>query len=384
MGPRFNGDSCKMCHSQPAIGGTNPLTNPEIAIATAFGARNQIPSFLTPDGPAREARFIRNPDGSIDGGVHQLFVISGRVDNTGSASDCTIEQEDFESQVARDNVVFRIPTPVFGTGLMESIADTTILANMNRFSSEKRALGISGHPNHVAKTISRFGWKAQNLSMLFFSGEASNVELGITNQLLPVEREQDPDCQYAPVPNDSQMSNDVIAFPDLMTKIQNLANFMRFLAPPEPSPDTPGGAESIERGREHFIRTGCAMCHTPALTTNPSSTVEALQNKEANLFSDLLVHNMGPGLADNIAQGEAAGDEFRTAPLWGLGKRIFFLHDGRTTDLLVAIRAHRSRGNGRSQGNGRYGPSEANKVIAQFERLDAGEQQDMLNFLRSL
>ena len=104
----------------------------------------------------------------------------------------------------------------------------------------------------------------------------------------------------------------------------------------------------------------------------------ALRNKAANLFSDLLVHNMGPGLADDVNQGQALGDEFRTAPLWGLGKRIFFLHDGRTDDLLDAIRAHKSFG------NSTFRSSEANGVINNFNGLREHDKQDILNFLRSL
>ena len=104
----------------------------------------------------------------------------------------------------------------------------------------------------------------------------------------------------------------------------------------------------------------------------------ALRFKTANLYSDLALHQMGPGLADDIVQGGARGDEFRTAPLWGLGQRIFFLHDGRTTDVLEAIQAHRSAG------NGKFGPSEANAVIERFNALREGDKQDLLNFLRSL
>ena len=97
-----------------------------------------------------------------------------------------------------------------------------------------------------------------------------------------------------------------------------------------------------------------------------------------NLFSDVSLHKMGPGLADDIIQGQAAPDEFRTAPLWGLGQRIFFLHDGRTADLLVAIRAHRSAA------SSRFSASEANQVINLFDALLPAQQQDILNFLRSL
>jgi len=91
-----------------------------------------------------------------------------------------------------------------------------------------------------------------------------------------------------------------------------------------------------------------------------------------NLFSDLLVHHMGQGLADGITQGAAGPDEFRTAPLWGIGQRVFFLHDGRTSDLLAAIEAHRSQG------------SEANGVVQRFNNLGQNQQQDILNFLRAL
>jgi len=133
----------------------------------------------------------------------------------------------------------------------------------------------------------------------------------------------------------------------------------------------------VRGGRAVFDSIGCALCHTPALMTG-DTTVTALSNQRADLFSDLALHAMGPGLADDVRQGAAAGDEFRSAPLWGLGQRLFFLHDGRTTDLVEAIRAHQSRA------NRKFGDSEANAVIDRFEMLDAREAQNLLNFLRSL
>jgi len=116
---------------------------------------------------------------------------------------------------------------------------------------------------------------------------------------------------------------------------------------------------------------GCALCHTPALHTGRAS-VAALQHQQVHLFSDLLLHDMGAGLADGISQGQAGPREFRTAPLWGLGKRIYFLHDGRTSDLAVAIQAHRSVG------------SEANAVVRDYNVLLERQKQDLFNFLRSL
>jgi CxxC motif-containing protein (DUF1111 family) len=219
-------------------------------------------------------------------------------------------------------------------------------------------------------TIARFGWKAQNKSLLLFSGEAYNVEQGITNELFQTERDETPTCQFATTPNDFTHT-DATKPLDAISDIEKFAFFMRFLAAPTPSPDTPGGATSIANGSSLFSSIGCALCHTPTLNTG-GTTVAALRNKPVNLFSDMLVHDMGVGLADGVSQGQAGPREFRSAPLWGLGQRIFFLHDGRTSDLLQAIQAHSSTG------------SEANSVIGNFNRLPESKKQDLLNFLRSL
>ena len=370
LGPRFNFVGCAGCHEQPAIGGTSPAVNPLFRVPADLGfTGNTIPSFITPNGPIREARFQFNRDGSRDGGVHALFVITGHP----AAAGCNIRQEDFETQVRNRNIAFRIPTPTFGAGLIEQINDTTILNNLGANATTKSNLGISGRVNRSGNdgTITRFGWKAQNKSLTIFSGEAYNVEMGITNEVFQQERDETPSCQFAKVPND------VTPAASQINAVANFANFQRFLAPPAPSPDTPNGAASIGRGRQQFVNVGCALCHTPTLTTGDSS-VAALSNKPADLYSDLALHQMGPNLADDILQGAARGDEFRTSPLWGLGQRIFFLHDGRTTNLDEAIQAHRSTA------SSKFGASEANAVIDRFNDLREPEQRDVLNFLRSL
>ena len=387
LGPTMNLDSCAGCHLQPAVGGTSPLVNPQVAFANKNGATNRIPSFITLKGPVREARFVKNPDGTPDGGVHALFTIAGFTD----ASGCTLAQPDFEKEFARHNVIFRIPTPVFGAGLIEQIPDQAILANQAKDMPKKKALNIAGRPNIVLAghaisgqannngndgTVARFGWKAQNKSLLLFSGEAYNVEMGITNELFQTERDETPTCQFATVPNtitDTAGKTPV----DAVSPIEKFALFMRFLAPPVPSSNTPGGADSIGRGRQLFTDTGCSLCHTPTLHTG-NATVAALRNQPANLFSDLLVHDMGPGLSDGVTQGQAGPTEFRTAPLWGLGQRLFFLHDGRTSDLREAIRAHQSGS------FFTFNASEANQVIKSFNVLQENQKQDVLNFLRSL
>jgi CxxC motif-containing protein (DUF1111 family) len=390
LGPGFNSNSCASCHSQPAAGGTSPSLNqfpnigpnPQIAVASDAGARNVVPNFISPDGPVRETRFpfVVTSGGSLtrtpDGGVHDVFTIAGRSD----APKCNMAQPDFDLMQELDNVIFRIPTPVFGTGLIENISDATILNNMNANRQLKRSLGIAGHPNFSGNdgTITRFGWKAQNKSLEIFAGEAYNVEMGVTNELFANERGNPPNgCLVNKTPEDS--TNFSQSGAAIVSDTVGFANFMRFLAPPAPSAKgIPGNptAQSIENGSALFRRVHCDLCHTPTLQTASSSLTAGLSNQNAALFSDLLVHGMGSRLADRVSQGSAGPDEFRTAPLWGAGQRIFFLHDGRATPanggLLRAIEDHASPG------------SEANGVIDLFNSLTDEQKQDLLNFLRSL
>jgi CxxC motif-containing protein (DUF1111 family) len=414
LGPRFNLDSCLGCHSQPASGGSAPAVNPQVAVATLAGARNTVPSFITADGPVREARFVRNPDGSPDGGVHGLFVITGRSDAPG----CNIAQPNFAAELARNNVVFRIPTPTFGLGLVESTPDAALEASLAANAQQKRALGISGRFNHNGNdgTIARFGWKAQNKSLLLFAGEAYNVEIGVTNDIFPSEREGNPACQFnhthpeSPTPLVSEGGASPAA--GFQSDIALFAAFMRLLAPPTPASATPAAAAAalpsstttgstvvasassvlpaaagttsttatsstsatsatVDRGRQVFANVGCAACHTRTQKSG-GANVAALSNVSFEPYSDFAVHDMGDRLADGVSQGEANGREFRTAPLWGVGQRIFFLHDGRTNDLGEAIAQHASRG------------SEATQVIQSYNALSVNDRQAVLNFLRSL
>jgi CxxC motif-containing protein (DUF1111 family) len=302
-------------------------------------------------------------------------------------------QPSFAAAAAAGNLIFRIPTPVFGAGLLENIDDSTLLTN--QANQAGNGLGISGTFNHNGNdgTIARFGWKAQNKSLELFSGEAYNVEMGITNEIFPQER---------PLPGEDQLQTGLAAnclnlsgngYPEDATNFaptvtssdtaaQNasipsdvvaFSMFMRLLAPPVPSTTTPGGATSIASGKSLFSSIGCAVCHTPTLgTTLASNVTSSLGGATASPYSDLEIHHMGTGLTDNVSQGGAGGDQFRTAPLWGLGQRIFFLHDGRTSNLLTAIEDHASSG------------SEATEVEQIFESLSATQQQNVLNFLRSL
>jgi len=358
LGPRFNLDGCGGCHSHPVTGGASPPINPQIAMAGKEGAINHVPAFLREDGPIRVVRFRRRPDGTPDGGVHSLFVISGRAD---APPGCKIEQPDFSRL---ENLSFRVPTPVFGLGLIESIPDSGIRDNLDANRQQKRLLGINGRLNTNANdgTVTRFGWKAQNKSLAIFSGEAYNVEVGVTNELFPQEREESSGCLTKASPEDHMDAES-----GKPGDTQLFTMFMRYLAAPTPVVSSPG----ISRGRDLFASTGCALCHTPSLRTG-SSESPALHMRDVPLYSDLALHRMGQGLDDGIAQGLAQGQDWRTAPLWGLGDRIFLLHDGRTRDLAEAIRLHDSPG------------SEARGVVANYTALPDDQRQDLLNFLRSL
>jgi CxxC motif-containing protein (DUF1111 family) len=399
LGPRFNFNQCSGCHSQPTIGGSGPAQNPQFtAIANGIaGPNDTTPSFITANGPTREARFpfFFNSNGTVNlaapnGGVETLFTVTGLP----LAKGCTLSQPAFAAAQAANNIIFRIPTPVFGAGLVENIDDSTLIAIQT--ANAGNGLGISGTFNHNGNdgTIARFGWKAQNKSLLLFAGEAYNVEMGITNELFPQDR---------PLPGEDILGHGLpsnclnlagVGYPEdttnftptgnttpgttaanatILSDIEAFAQFMRLLAPPVQSTTTPGGPASIANGQRLFSAVGCAVCHTPTINaTQPSNITPSLGSQPVAAFSDFEIHHMGTRLADNVSQGGAGGDQFRTAPLWGLGQRIFFLHDGSLTSVYSAIDAHRSNG------------SEASQVATNFFSLSTAQQQDVLNFLRSL
>jgi CxxC motif-containing protein (DUF1111 family) len=397
LGPRFNSNSCSSCHAQPAVGGTGAATNPEFAFPTdGVAPGNTIPSFITATGPTREARFpfFFNNNGSVNtsepnGGVEDLFTVTGRSDAGTCTSSTALPQPSFATAVAENDVIFRIPTPVFGAGLIENLDDSTLLNN--QLVNLNNNLGISGTFNHNGNdgTISRFGWKAQNKSLHIFAGEAYNVEMGISNELFPQDR---------PLPGEDQLQTGLApsclnlggaGYPEdtsnpaatpnsaVLDDVSAFANFMRLLAPPPTGGVVLNGssvsASSISAGSSLFSSIGCATCHNPSPgTTQASGFTSGLSKAPVPAFSDIEIHDMGTGLADNVSQGGAGGDQFRTAPLWGLGQRIFLLHDGRTTNLVTAIQDHASNG------------SEASFVEEQFFDLSPTQQQEILDFLRSL
>ena len=305
LGPIFNGRSCVECHTAPAVGGGSNI---------------------------RVTRFGRNADGVFDalesqgGSLLQRFAINPQLQEVIPHDANTISQ--------------RLSTPLFGLGLIEAIPDTAILQNMLAAKPD----GVRGRAAEITdvvsgqKRIGRFGWKAQQATLLAISADAYLNEMGITNRFFPTEN--------APNGNEALLARfkrttDPEDEVDAVTgkgDIDLVADFMRLLAPPTRLAVTPQASV----GESLFSQVGCTACHTPSLRTGPHP-VAALDRKTVNLYSDLLLHDMG-ALNDGIAQANATTREMKTPPLWGLRARGPFLHDGRATTLDAAIRAHDGEG----------------------------------------
>lgn len=445
LGAYYNGNSCGMCHSQPAIGGSSPgvgtpgfTINPQFAVATHRGANNTPPVFVNKNnGPIAEERFVLavdsngNPTSSLDGSVHNLYTIEGRGD---APAGCNQPQllSLLNGQFNNNNAILRIPTPTFGLGLVETTPDSELQENLN--ASQALGFNTGGRFNTTFfntsgndQTITRFGWKAQNVSLLMFAGEASNVELNITNVLFPFERNEgtcttnqtpeDFTLTDAPPPSDDTDGTNVVNPEILAPDVEAEAFFMftnaapaqcDFSSPIDPNTNAPKCltlSQSAQNGLTVFNQLGCQSCHTQTLTTGPSAFTD-LNNQNFQPFSDFALHHMGSKLADGVNQGQAGPDEFRTAPLWGLGQRFFLLHDGRTQDLMTAIQDHFSPTSNCTTVtsisesfilNGspitvqpvttQTCGSDANTVITNFRNLlqsNPQDIQDLFNFLRSL
>ena len=266
LGPRFNSNSCGSCHSQPYVGGSSPAQNPLMTIATAEGASNEIPWFITAHGPDPRGA-IRQSNGVPDGGVHDLFVVSGRAD----AGSCAIQQPSFtpagnpltghggnsEHRVSHSDADLgrRLDRGHPGLGHPREHGGECRPQQPARRSGHANAI-LGGNTNLSANdgTITRFGWKAQNKSLLMFAGEAYNVEMGISNQLFPQERDETPNCQdqatRPTTPTTSPRRPTPVVATAVLSDIEAFADFMRMLAPPAPAPATTSTINRTRRLRQ--------------------------------------------------------------------------------------------------------------------------------------
>jgi CxxC motif-containing protein (DUF1111 family) len=260
----------------------------------------------------------------------------------------------------------RLTIPLYGDGLIDNIPDATIEANVY----PGKPFGISGRAALVPDVttgvdrVGRFGWKAQHASIVVFVGDAFNSEMGITNDIYPTPHAPDGNTalfnKLAPDPTGIKDTTDPVTG---LTGAQMLNDYVRDLNPPSRGPAT----ANSPKGQQIFAQIGCAVCHVPTMTTG-TGPIAALSNKPVNLFSDLLIHDMG-SLGDGIAQGAAEPLEMRTSPLWGLRTRTLFLHDGRASDLNTAINGH---------------DGEAAEAAMNYRKLDAADRGALMEFLRTL
>ena len=335
LGPVFNGTACVECHKAGAVGGAGiDLTT--ALVSRIGGMRNGKYSDLTElGGPVIQARSLKEFDTS-----------------------CPIDGESIPREA--NFVSRRITTPLFGAGLIESIPDATIIAQ----SKQRDQDGVQGKVNWVynpetrLNEVGKFGWKAQHSSLHLFAGDAYLNEMGITSVSFPFENLP----QGKPIPT----GWDNIADPeDQDGDIEVFTSFMRFLAPP--GRRLPVSAQA-QQGEALFKSIRCSACHNPELKTGKNS-VAALSEKPVRLYSDLLLHRMGAGLADGIQQSLAQGDQFKTPALWGVSRRSFFLHDGRAKTFEDAIVNH---------------DGEAFNAKQRYLRLKSNERESLLAFLKSL
>lgn len=271
----------------------------------------------------------------------------------------------------------RLPPPVFGVGLIEMIPVQTILALVD--SNDTDLDGISGRPNWViaapfvpasvvgggpGKQLGRFGRKANVASLLQQVTEAYHQDMGVTSDFMPVENRN---------PQSGGVSvGDNVQDPELSdATVLQTTMYVRLLAPPARGEIT----AEVQQGKQVFENINCVGCHVPSLRTSVNN-IPSLSDIDAELYSDLLLHDMGPALADGRPDGEANGNEWRTAPLWGtrlvgdfLNGKPVFLHDGRATSLDEAIRLHGGEAETSKQNYIALDPVSRSALIAFLESL---------------
>lgn len=327
LGPFFNENACNACHSHPTNGGTGEQRLVQVARSDESGdCRVLSPNVRQQTTPALAMH-----------GLREEPVPAG----------------------ATDTVRFMAPF-LFGLGLVEAIPADAILARADPMDEDDD--GISGRPGAAPDgRVGRFGHRAERATLPGFIDTALRLEMGLTTPSNPVEA--------LPAGLELPSRADPVAEPEIgRDAVALLADYVRFLAPPARRvPETAEQRARVARGEQIFHRIGCPACHVPAMRTGPSQS-PALDETRVHLYSDLLLHDLGPGLA-GACTAHASASEFRTAPLMGLRYRDRFLHDGRAFGIRDAIELH---------------GGEAAATRSRFEALGTGAQALLLMFLEAL
>jgi len=388
LGPRFSSNGCWSCHNYPAVGGASPPLNLEVGIATEMGGRNTVPSavyfvdglpLIRSNGPTRIAW-----QPSVNG-LLKLYTITGRSDAVG----CTLSQPDFATLLAKHDIAPTIPIPLYGIGLVEDTPQTNMISAED--AAYMTGLGITPLRFNYDRDggATRLGWKSDASSVEAFAARAFWVDVGVTTQIYPRKNDETSGCVFNATPEDHPLlarrsPNTSSISADYASQQVLASQFARYLAPPTPACVGENGGTStcytgaqgavttgsVYNGEQMFNRAGCNACHIKTHTTG-LSPMTGQSNVSYDSLSDYGLHNMGSALANGIHLGAAGSADYKTAALWGLGQRLWLIHDGRTSDLYQAIQAHYSTG------------SEANTVILNFLGMSASNQQDVLNFLRA-
>lgn len=331
LGPLFNSVSCAECHESPVLGGGGD----EIEVhATRFVAPDLCDALFQEGGPV-----IQQDATPL---LHALGTQKEEIPPSAT-------------EQAR-----RSSPPLFGLGLVDAIPSKTILAGED--PGDANGDGISGRANRaIDGRVGRFGRKAAVAALFDFNAGAFPVEMGVTTPLSPVEET----IGGKPVPPET----DPAADPEIpLEDVENVDAFVRLLAPPPPQVFTKADDRNLaHRGQRLFVKLTCSVCHVPKMKTGPNM-IKVLGRKTVRLYSDLLLHEMGPELAD-ICLGQAHPSEFRTEMLMGLRFREQFLHDGSAKTVREAIERH---------------DGEARQSRDEFEALSGEEKAALLKFLESI
>lgn len=392
IGPIFNGVSCAGCHSQPTIGGgglfineirvrNNPAPGPVHIFAAdnmlRAGQQTQGQSAIFASGVESEPLGCQITAPGCTPSVCQQEELARTTFSTDLPT-CDTTSSSFAS--GGNCVVGRSATPTFGFGLIEAVADQTLIQLAGSEPSS-----VQGTPKMVtefgSQRVGRFGWKDDHATLRAFSGDAYLNEMGVTNPDNPTEIST---CalnksQYGVVLQTSEAPEDTTES-DGRADIDRFSDFMRALSPPP----TLAQSASAKNGAKLFQQLGCAGCHAPTLMTasNPASFIpattggvaitstlnKALSSQTFHPYSDFLLHDMG-SLGDGIASGSAGPTMMRTAPLWGIRSKSNYLHDGRANDLPTAISLHDGQGKQSAQS---------------YQSLGTQQQQDLINFLNTI
>ncbi len=371
LGPIFNNVSCISCHHND---GKGTPTAGDITSSLLFristSGTNEFGGPAGMDGYGGQlqdvAIFGWQPEGKVNISYSNVTVTYADGETVTLRKPTYTLQNTYINITGGYSLSPRLAPPVFGLGLLENIPESTLLSFADEGDMDHD--GISGRPNYVynpdtkKREIGRFGLKANTATVRTQAAGAFNQDMGVTSSIFPHES-----CagqtQYDGLNDDAEL-------PD--STLNRVIFYIRSLAVPARRDVTDA---NVKHGKELFTQLNCSGCHKPVVQTGVDVTFPAISNQRIQPFTDLLLHDMGEGLADNYSDFMANGKEWRTAPLWGIGLfektngTPYYLHDGRARTIEEAILWH-------------GGEAEASKT--KFTQLNKSDRQALVRFIKSL